>query len=463
MPEATPSALAPDDLLRDLPARPVPGDGATTDAAVALIEFLGGRARRSGGGADPHPAAAWADCGAMALTGRPEGPPLPAPGPIASRAAGAARALAALTGSPLLESLDAAALLGERAAVFGYQRRGATAPGGSCRLLRADDGWLAVNLARADDMSLIPAWLGDAGSGDPWNRVARGVAGRPADEVVARARLLGLPAAVAAQPPAATPAWCRVAARGEPRARAANATPLVIDLSSLWAGPLCTHLLQLAGAHVVKVESTRRPDGARSGPARFFDLLNSGKQCVALDFSVPDDRDRLRRLVERADVVVESSRPRALAQLGLDAAGLVGSRPGLTWLSITGYGRREPGAGWVAFGDDAAVAAGLAAATGGIDAPLFCGDAIADPLTGLHAAVAASASFLGGGGHLLDVALRDVTAYAAFAHAPAQAPAALETAAEPFVAAPRARRPSGRARGLGADTAAVLSELSIPC
>jgi crotonobetainyl-CoA:carnitine CoA-transferase CaiB-like acyl-CoA transferase len=247
--------------------------------------------------------------------------------------------------------------------------------------------------------------------------------------------------------------------------------PLVIDLSSLWAGPLCTHLLELAGARVVKLESTRRPDGARSGPPDSFALLNSGKASVALDFGEGDGLRKLHRILEPADIVVESARPRALAQLGVDAQSWVESVPGRTWVSLTGYGRREPGARWIAFGDDAGVAAGLAAATGG-DPPLFCGDAIADPLTGLHAALAALACWRAGGGYLLDLALSDVAAHV-LAFGPAPAAAEVHTAGDGWevvvgqqrvpVSTPRARPIRSAARPLGADTDRVLEELGISC
>ena len=118
---------------------------------------------------------------------------------------------------------------------------------------------------------------------------------------------------MAAEPRRNAPPWCRVAARGTPTPRDEDDVPLVVDLSSLWAGPLCAHLLGLAGARVVKLESTRRPDGARSGPPDFFSLLNAGKASVALDFGTRCGRGKLRRLLERADIVVESARPRALA------------------------------------------------------------------------------------------------------------------------------------------------------
>jgi crotonobetainyl-CoA:carnitine CoA-transferase CaiB-like acyl-CoA transferase len=244
----------------------------------------------------------------------------------------------------------------------------------------------------------------------------------------------------------------------------------VLDLSSLWAGPLCAQLLGLAGARVVKVESAARPDGARAGNAAFFALLNAGKESAALDLGSPSGRDRLRRLVARADVVVESARPRALRQMGFEAEWLVAEQPGLVWVAISGHGRREPGAGFVAYGDDAGVAAGLARAIGDPEGtPLFCGDAIADPLAGLHAAAAALTAFRAGEALLLDVSLRDVAAHAALsggAHRDARvrpADGGFEVVAggrSQRVLPPRARAGRGSARPLGADTDAVLRELA---
>ena len=417
-----------------------------------------------------HPAHAWARSGAMELTGWPDAAPRLAPGPLASCAAGAALALARLAGPAFPAGLDGAALLGERAALAGLGRRGTLAPGGGCRLLRAADGWIAVSLVRADDWALLPAWLSLAAAEGAWEAVADALRAIGADDAVARARLLGLAAAVAGPLPRVSPPWRRVAARGPRRARAPGAAPRVLDLSSLWAGPLCAHLLGLAGAHVVKVESASRPDGARRGSEAFFDLLHAGQASAVLDLSTRSGGERLRRLAARADVVVESARPRALRQLGVDAEALVAETPGLVWVSLTGYGRSGPGENWVAYGDDAAVAAGLARATGEPEAaPLFCGDAIADPLAGLHASVSALAAFRAGEAVLLDVALRDVAAHAArFAEGARDArvrranggfEVVADGRSEP-VLAPRARRPAGRARPRGADTPAVLRALA---
>src|SRR5262245_21308514 len=417
-----------------------------------------------------HPALEWARSGAMHRTGRPDGAPRLAPGPLATWARRELDALRRLATRPLPPELDGPALLGERAALLGLARRGTIAPGGACRLFPAADGWIAATLARPDDEACLPAWLGVEARGDPWGVVASAVFERKAGEVVERARLLGLAAAVAGPLPDAAPPAHRVAARGPRRERPRGAVPLVIDLSSLWAGPLCAHLLGLAGARCIKLESVARPDGARAGNAAFFALLNAGKASVALDLGSPAGRDRLRRLVARADVVVESARPRALRQLGIEAEALVAEHPGLVWVAITGHGRREPGAGFIGYGDDAAVAAGLALATGEPEGtPLFCGDAIADPLSGIHAAVSALAALREGEAVLLDVALCALAAHAALSSGEARdaqvRPAdggyeVVTCSRRQPVLPPRARPVRGAPRALGADTEAVLREIA---
>jgi crotonobetainyl-CoA:carnitine CoA-transferase CaiB-like acyl-CoA transferase len=236
---------------------------------------------------------------------------------------------------------------------------------------------------------------------------------------------------------------------------------LVVDLSSLWAGPLCGDLLAGAGAHVVKVESVARPDGARRGPAAFFDLLNGRKRSVALDFTSRSGAALLRQLVERADVVIEASRPRALEQLGIRAVDVVqgGSGGPRVWVSITGYGRTSAsaspgdGSGRVAFGDDAAAAGGLVVWREG--APLFCADAVADPVTGLRAAVACLDALAAGGRWLLDVSMAAVCARLA---GPTMA---IPEDLRRTVAEPKARPAATAAPALGADTAEVLAELGL--
>lgn len=355
-----------------------------------------------------HPAGcevmAWASSGAMWLTGHPGQPPVALSAPVMSRLVGASAVLGDLSeAAGQRVDVAVATLLGCRAALSRLSRQGQLSAGGSCRLLPAANGWVAVNLARPDDVNAVPALTQDEGKRDPWDALHAAARKGSAHRLVVRAQMVGVPAA--ALPPRApsttTPPFA-VSELGRQRAGPGPRPPLVVDLSSMWAGPLCAHLLGRAGMRVVKVESLARPDGTRQGPGAFFDWLHAGHESVALDLSTSAGLNALHWLVYSADVVIESSRPRALRQFAIDAESVVGSRPGVTWISITGYGRTGAGSEWVAFGDDAAVAGGLVG-WDGAGAPVFAGDAIADPVTGLYAAVAAMASQSAGGGHLIDV------------------------------------------------------------
>lgn len=350
----------------------------------------------------------WAESGLVALTGYPDCP-MQGPAAIPSTAIGALEALKLIAKQHCLSGLNGARLLSERAAFMQLHRQGQISANSSCRLLKAKDGWIALNLAREDDWSLIPAWLECAGLDASWLAVIEKVVLLPVSQLVERGRLMGLPVAPAESDFKEQDLWFSIAASGKRKEHGSDTQPLVVDLSSLWAGPLCSHLLLKTGARVIKVESKKRPDGARQGNKDFFDLLNAGKESVVLDLSQDKGRQQLLLLISKADIVIEGSRPRALKQLGINAEELVKTEPGLTWISVTGYGREEPEANWVAFGDDAAVAAGVAMST--TEPPLFCGDALADPLTGIHAALAALAFWQGGGGVLVDLSLRGVTAH----------------------------------------------------
>jgi len=311
--------------------------------ANALLRELGMSARATC--AAIHPALRAAESGLLALTGRDDGLAQMCPTPLAACADGAIAALRALAPAAPLAALDGGALLGERAAAFGHVRAGSISAGGSCRLLRAGDDWVAVNLARDADWELLPAWLESECTRD-WKSLAAALCEIPVAAAVARGRLLGLPVAPLTphEPEATTWLQRRAIAAGNKNNKSQRGTaPLVIDLSSLWAGPLCGHLLHVIGARVVKVESLQRPDGARAGPSHFFDLINAGKQSVALDLSAPAGREQLQQLLLRADIVIEASRPRALRQMDIVAEDVLAQNPALTWVSITGYGREEPG------------------------------------------------------------------------------------------------------------------------
>ncbi len=427
-----------------------------------------------------HPVDAWAASGAMALTGAADGPPLVGPGDPAGVVT---RALATLGSATLGRTgraprLPDARLLGERAAIAGLRRQAPMSCGGAFRAVPARGGHVGLSLARLSDLELLPALLESdrlssridalVGEGERapdwvWQTVAEWAAGATVDEVVTRAELLGLPVAGVSEhptPPSADADWhdgIRIRAHGTERERAS--APLVVDLTSLWAGPLCAHLLGLSGCRVVKVESVRRPDGARRGPARFFDLLHGGHQAVALDFASAEGRGQLAELVRRADVVLEGSRPRALQQLGIDARQVVAE--GTTWLSITARGRESDTVG---FGDDVAVAAGLFVRDAD-GTPSPCGDALADPLAGVVAAAAVAEALAGHTARMIEVSMWHV-ARAALLGAPTPSPHAVVRRTDGWwvehdagvarVVDPWARPPGEPAAPSGADNATVL-------
>ena len=324
-------------------------------------------------------------------------------------ASGALTAIRSLLDRDPLPGVQGADLLTERATLLGLPAAAQVSANGRCHLLATRDGWLAINLARDEDWSLLPAWLEHQGALPDLGAVAQLVKQASTDLLVGRGRLMGLPLA-ACGPPARMDNWfTRLHASPPLSPDRRQSQPLVVDLSSLWAGPLCSHLLERSGARVIKVESAHRPDTTRTATPAFFHRLNRNKQTLTVDFHTPEGMSALHRLLTAADVVIEASRPRALAQLGIDAEALLQDRPGKVWLSITAYGRQPPNGDWVGFGDDVAIAAGAARATS--SGPAFYGDAVADPLTGLHAALAVLYHWQHGLGGLLDVSLYAVTAW----------------------------------------------------
>lgn len=396
----------------------------------------------------------WLESGVPALTGRPDGPPLVPPGAAATSAIGCEAAFAALLGIDAGRSWHY--LLGARAALTGWQRRGPFSVGGSCRAVRCSDGFVAVNLARAEDVASIAAVVEAdhvaESTGEAWHLLDDWAAAQQGDSAAARLQLLGVPGGTVPAPGAW---WVESDAHGDAHGSPVirsdlvdgprrDEAPLVVDLSSLWAGPLCSMLLGRAGARVVKVELAARLDGARRGNADFYNFLHGGHESVVVDLTDARDHGLLRRLLKRADIVVESSRPRALQSWGIDAFDVCRRTP-TTWVSLTAYGRRFPDR--VGFGDDVAMAAGLAARDGNDEWPLPCGDAIADPLTGMHAAVHALASHRAGGSRVLDIAMAEVVART-LAGSAREAVAVAVDAAPP----PRAPAPTAAAATAGKDT-----------
>ncbi|HWO23286.1 MAG TPA: CaiB/BaiF CoA-transferase family protein [Kofleriaceae bacterium] len=122
----------------------------------------------------------------------------------------------------------------------------------------------------------------------------------------------------------------------------------VLDLSRLLPGPFLTMVLADMGADVIKVEDPRVGDYLRAFPPAKGGLggrylaVNRGKRSIALDLKAPAGRDAFLRLVERADVVVESFRPGVLGKLGLGYDQLAARNAQVIVCSISGYGQTGP-------------------------------------------------------------------------------------------------------------------------
>ncbi|MDT0202708.1 CoA transferase [Nocardioides sp. AE5] len=433
------------------------------------------------------PLRAWAASGAMALTGTYAGPPRAAPGDPAGQVA---RDLAQLRrlGTELTgrtPDLPGVSVLSERAALAGFHRNAPWSCGGAFRFLPSTDGFFGLSLPRLTDVELVPALTGDdalAGQLDArpdavdlaWQAAAEWARGTTATAALERARLLGLACATApAGPEHAGPEHVEPDHVGPERPATLweahrlpsgswPSRPLVLDLTALWAGPLAGHLLHRLGATVVKVESPGRPDGARRGSRAFFDLLHGGHRMVALDLDASADIALLRDLMRRSDLVLEGSRARALRQRGIVAEDIVAD--GTSWISITARGRASDTVG---FGDDVAADAGLITWLDGHPVP--CGDAIADPLTGVAAAVAGAQALASPEPSLVEVSMFDVVRRALAAPGPADHDLVrrggqwwVDDGATLFpVAEPTARVSDGNAAATGADTAVVLRRLGL--
>ncbi len=126
----------------------------------------------------------------------------------------------------------------------------------------------------------------------------------------------------------------------------------VLDATSVLAGPLCTYLLALSGAEVIKVEGPPSGDFSRnSGPdpalneqlmGASFLPQNGGKRSIFIDLKTAAGKALFRQLARKADVVVENFRPGVMRRLGLDYERLKEVNPRLIYCAISGFGQEGP-------------------------------------------------------------------------------------------------------------------------
>lgn len=305
--------------------------------------------------------------------------------------------------------------LTDRSHTVRLAKPGLQSANGSCRLIRSADHWVAVNMPRESDWDLVPAWTGATSEPGNWQVIEHHIAKNPSGALVEEAGLFGLALSILGETPAMQePTISRRLGVARPRPASRRS---VVDMSSLWAGPLCGALLAAAGASVVKVESVARPDSTGRSAPLLDRLLNGAKDRIQIDFADADAMSQLGHSIAGADILVTSARPRALAALGLTPERLFARNSSLIWVAITAHGWSGEGRDRIGFGDDAAVAGGLVDRVMG--EPRFLGDAAADPLTGMAAAQAALSASAEGGGIFIDAALARVAAWCVAQRSPA--------------------------------------------
>ncbi len=190
----------------------------------------------------------------------------------------------------------------------------------------------------------------------------------------------------------------------------------VLDLATLFAGPLAATMLGDFGAEVIKVEHPTRPDPSRGhGPSKdgvglWWKLLGRNKQTITLDLSKPAGRTTLLRLAATADVVVENFRPGTLEKWDLGWDELSAVNPRLVLTRVTGFGQFGPYARRPGFGTLAEAMSGFAAMTGEPDAPptlppFGLADSIAALATAYAVMTALAARERTGEGQVVDMAI----------------------------------------------------------
>ncbi|WP_049564374.1 CoA transferase, partial [Streptomyces sp. SBT349] len=190
----------------------------------------------------------------------------------------------------------------------------------------------------------------------------------------------------------------------------------VLDLATLFAGPLAATMLGDFGAEVIKVEHPRRPDPSRGhGPSKdgvglWWKLLGRNKKTITLDLSTPGGREVLLRMAAEADVVVENFRPGTLEKWGLGWDELSAANPRLVLARVTGFGQFGPYARRPGFGTLAEAMSGFAAITGEPDGPPTLPPfGLADSIAALATAYAVMTALAGrdrtGQGQVVDMAI----------------------------------------------------------
>jgi len=197
----------------------------------------------------------------------------------------------------------------------------------------------------------------------------------------------------------------------------------IIDLTTIYSGPICTSILGDQGADVIKIES---PEGdwirsiqniQRNGVNGAFAMMNRNKRSAMIDLTTHEGKDILRKLVADGDVLVENYRPGVMERLGLGYEALKEINPGLVFASINGVGAIGPYANRRVYDAIIQAISGVAAlqADPKEERPIMVNTLICDKLTSWAAAQAITAALVARGktgeGQKVDVAMLDTALF----------------------------------------------------
>ena len=198
---------------------------------------------------------------------------------------------------------------------------------------------------------------------------------------------------------------------------------VVLDLTRVLAGPYCTMMLADMGAKVIKIEIPTGGDDTRGYPpfrenckgmqeSLYFANINRNKKGITLNLKAPEGKALFRKLVQKADIVVENYRPGVMDKLGLGYDVLKEINPRLIYGSVSGFGNTGPYRLRPGYDILAQAMGGLMAITGTVGGPpTRVGSAIGDILGGLHLTIgllaAVNARNLTGVGQRVDISLMD--------------------------------------------------------